>query len=330
MSGNLLKYLNRPISRKSFLQKSSLSFLLAGAPSFGAVLAFEKSDKLSSESGSTDNQIRSISYNVFNGCIGYKGINGRELPEGDVSTLVKTARDMKQVPRRIMMELELYQPNIINFAEGPKEDVVAEMAKMLNMNYAFFPGAQDGKGGFPGAILTNYEIISHRTRPFTDKKNDAKELFTRHWGKAILRTPAGKKLVVHSAHLWPFKKEPRDTEIRMEEIRELVAAIRTDLKTVDSVILQGDLNHSPDMPEYQKLREAGLIDTFVAAGVGDGNTIDGIKPSRRIDFILAQGEIAKNIKQNRALFEGNFRTNPDDPKGWALSDHLPVLADFIL
>lgn len=47
-----------------------------------------------------------------------------------------------------MLELELYQPNIINFAEGPNEKVVSEMAKLLNYNYAFFPGGQDGKGDF--------------------------------------------------------------------------------------------------------------------------------------------------------------------------------------
>jgi hypothetical protein len=30
------------------------------------------------------------------------------------------------------------------------------------------------------------------------------------------------------------------------------------------------------------------------------------------------------------LFEGSFRMNNEDPKGFALSDHIPVLADFEL
>jgi endonuclease/exonuclease/phosphatase family metal-dependent hydrolase len=322
---------HRPITRKSFLQTSSLAVLAAGLPSLGSAFAGTKPSHAPSDVTRAVETIRSISYNVFNGCIGYKGINGRELPPGEVSHLVKTARDRKQIPRRIMLELELYQPNIINFSEGPNEQVVAEMAKMQALKYAFFAGGKDGKGGFPGAVLTNYEIIAQETRPFANKKNDVKELFTRHWGKAKLRTPSGKILMVHSAHLWPFKKEPRDTEIRMEEIKELVAAIRHDLENgIESVLLQGDLNHSPDMPEYQKLKDAGLIDTFVAAGVGDGNTIDSINPSRRIDFIFAQGQIAKEITRATSLFEGNFRLNVDDPKGYALSDHLPVLADFAL
>lgn len=306
------------ISRKRFIQQASLSALAVGLGSIA-------------RAGSAAENVRSITYNVFNGCIGYKGINGRDLPAGEVSDLVRTARGLNQVSRRIMLELELYQPDIINFAEGPNEKVVAEMAKMLNMNYAFFPGAQDGKGGFPGAVLTRFDIVSSQTRPFADAKNDVKELFTRHWGKAQLRTPSGKSLIVHSAHLWPFRREPKDTEIRMAEIRELVAAIDKDLSgNTRSVLLQGDLNHSPDMPEYQKLMEGGLVDSFTVAGKGDGNTIDAIKPSRRIDFIMAKGEISKNIKQSTALFEGNFRLNQEDPKGWALSDHLPVMADFML
>ena len=324
------------VSRKSFLKQSSLSLLGLGLLPFGASsLSIGDSKSRCSGRNSDDGdeeRMRSISYNVFNGCIGYKGINGRELPPGDDSILVKTARDMGQIPKRIMLELALYQPNIINFSEATNEKVLAEMAKMLNLNYAFFPGAKNGEGHFPGSILTTYEIVSAETRPFVNKnRNDPQELFTRHWGKAKLRLPNGKTLTVHSAHLWPFKKEENDTRIRLNEIKELVAAIKYDLsKNSESVLLQGDLNHSPDMEEYQSLKNAGLVDTFIAAGIGDGYTINSIKPSKRIDFIYAVGALAGRIKSCRSLFEGNFRLNNEDPKGYALSDHLPVLVDFEL
>lgn len=317
------------VTRKTFLKHSSLSLLGLSLLPFGASsLDFTKDaavDIEKNEHGNDEKRMRSIAYNIFNGCIGYKGINGKALPPEN-SDLVKTARDMGQVSQRIMLELALYKPNIINFSEGPSEEVVAKMAKMLDLNYAYFPG------GFPGAILTTYEIISSENRPFQNKSNNnPKELFTRHWGKAKLRLPNGKPIVVHSAHLWPFKKEKNDTQIRLKEIKELVASIKYDLaNNSDSVLLQGDLNHTPDTQEYKNLNNAGLIDTFTAAGSGDGYTTNSIKPSKRIDFIYAIGALSKQIKECMPLFQGNFRMNNEDPKGFALSDHIPVLADFEL
>lgn len=311
------------------MKHSSLSLLGLSLLPFGASsLDFTKDaavDIEKNEHGNDEKRMRSIAYNIFNGCIGYKGINGKALPPEN-SDLVKTARDMGQISQRIMLELALYKPNIINFSEGPSEEVVAKMAKMLDLNYAYFPG------GFPGAILTTYEIISSENRPFQNKSNNnPKELFTRHWGKAKLRLPNGKPIVVHSAHLWPFKKEENDTQIRLKEIKELVASIKYDLtNNSDSVLLQGDLNHTPDTQEYKNLNNAGLIDTFTAAGSGDGYTTNSIKPSKRIDFIYAIGALSKQIKECMPLFQGNFRMNNEDPKGFALSDHIPVLADFEL
>src|SRR5690606_27885684 len=123
------------VTRKTFLKQSSLSLLgLSLLPFAASPLNFNNNQAGYSKNDNDDNdekRMRSIAYNIFNGCIGYKGINGRELPTGENSDLVKTARDMGQISQRIMLELALYKPNIINFSEGPKEDVVAKMAKML-------------------------------------------------------------------------------------------------------------------------------------------------------------------------------------------------------
>lgn len=58
------------------------------------------------------------------------------------------------------------------------------------------------------------------------------------------------------------------------------------------------------------------------------NTINSIDPKRRIDFIFVKGDLAEKVKDHRVLFEGNFRTNNNDPTTYALSDHLPVMVDF--
>ena len=51
-------------------------------------------------------------------------------------------------------------------------------------------------------------------------------------------------------------------------------------------------------------------------------------PNRRIDYIWSKGPLADRLTECRVLFEGAFRTNPDDPKSFAVSDHIPVLAVF--
>lgn len=315
-------------TRKVFLKQSALSFLgLTVLPSWKAAHYTHRVQKdVIPPDAKT---IRSIAYNVFNGCIGYKGINGRDLPPGEQSALVQTARDLGQIPIRIMQELALYRPNIINFSESPGAETIAEMAKILGMNYAFFPGGKDGKGKFPGAILTDFEILSSETRPFANKDHDLEELFTRHWGKAKLRLPNGRSIIVHSAHLWPFAKEENDTRIRLEEISAMQAAIERDsADDADAILLQGDLNHTPDTPEYEQLNSGRLVDVFKAGGRGDGYTTNAIKPSKRIDYIYCTGTFSRQIKECRPLYEGSFRMNNEDPNGFALSDHIPVLADF--
>lgn len=318
-------------TRKSFLKQSALSLLglsLLSSTKAASVEQARRGAVTKSTFGTDATTIRSISYNIFNGCIGYKGINGRDLPPGEQSALIRSARDLGQIPARIMQELALYQPNIINFSEGPDEKTVAEMAKMLGMAYAFFPGGKNGSGKFPGAILTNFEMLSAETRPFADKNRDVEELFTRHWGKAKIRLPNGQSIVVHSAHLWPFAKAENDTRIRLDEIAAMQAAIARDAREVDSILLQGDLNHRPDTEEYERLNSGSLVDAFKAGGQGDGFTANAIKPAKRIDYIYCAGKLADQIIACRSLYEGGFRMNNDDPNGFALSDHLPVLADF--
>ena len=101
-----------------------------------------------------------------------------------------------------------------------------------------------------------------------------------------------------------------------------------DLKNERSLLFQGDLNHEPDGPEYDRWKTAGLVDTFAARGVGRPLTIPSTTPRKRIDYVWAHGPIAARVKECRVLFEGPFRTNPDDPRSFALSDHIPVMATF--
>lgn len=87
---------------------------------------------------------------------------------------------MGQIPKRIMLELALYEPHIINFTESAKEFVVANMAQSINYNYVHFPGSKDEQVYSPRSILTPFEIVySENSASFVTKETDSSDyLFT--------------------------------------------------------------------------------------------------------------------------------------------------------
>jgi len=108
----------------------------------------------------------------------------------------------------------------------------------------------------------------------------------------------------------------------------MLKVMAADIRADRSMLLQGDLNHQPDGPEYRRWIDAGLVDTFAAKGIGQPYTIPADNVQARIDYIWAHGPIARRLTECRVLYEGAFRTNPDDPGSVALSDHVPVMATF--
>lgn len=250
-------------------------------------------------------RLRTIAYNVY-ACDGWPKTRRNQA---------RLARAKSQIPARLTLELALYDPHIVTFCEAPAENLVAEIASQLEMNYVYF------EGGFPGAILSVYPIVAPRN--FSLQSEEAPgDLFTRHFGQAVLELDDG-ELAVYSAHLNPHKQQTR-----LCEIAAILDTMARDLEANRPLLLQGDLNHRPDTPEYRKWIAGGLIDAFATKGNGGGATSRANKPVLRIDYVWAHGPLAAHLASCRALFEGAFRLNPEDPAGFALSDHLPVMAAF--
>lgn len=286
-----------PLSRRLFLAQTSTSFLAATTSQL--LFAAERPNA---------KPLRVIAYNVFH-CTGW--------PKD--RALANRATAAGQMPDRFANELSLYTPDVLNFSESPSEAVVERIAKKLGMNYVYFPSG----GNWPGTILSRFEIVDSRNVPLT-RGQRPKDLFTRHWGRATIKLPDGEKLIVHSAHLYPGP----DPTIRLREIPLMLAAMQHDLKAGHSMLLIGDLNHSPDTTEYQHWMDAGWTDTFAKVGHGEGFSITADQPKARIDYVMAAGPIAKHVFESRPLFEGAFRLNTADPQAFSLSDHLPQLAVF--
>lgn len=282
------------MTRRSLLHKLSLGLMGASmVPHYVAGQWFPKK------------KIITISYNVYQ----FKG-----YPKtGDTQFILKDMEE--QMPGRIALELALYKPNIITFQEAPEENKVKKVADMLGMNYVYFDG------GFPGALLTKFDILASQNCPLVSVSSKG-DLFSRHWGKATLQA-ADEQLIVYSAHL-----HPSDDDIRAREVSEVLEVIRKDNQSGQNAIFQGDLNHEPIQEEYQRWVKAGLIDCYARKGVEQQYTIKSTFPNRRVDYVWTNETMAKRLLRCRVLFEGGFRTNPMDERSVALSDHLPVMAEF--
>ncbi len=296
------------VSRRSFCQWAVAGVAGAGLASGPGVLAVAPQPASEGQAG----QLRVIAYNILK-CTGWPA--DRDL--------AKHAAEQGQVARRIALELALYDPHIVNFSESPDEKLTQEIAEQLGMHHVRFPSGE----AWPGTLLSKFEIAESQNAPVvTGARPD--DLFTRHWGRAVLRLPSGQLLVVHSAHLYPGK----DPAIRLREVAAMLASMRSDLDAGRDMILMGDLNHVPESREYALWQEAGFVDTWAAVGDphaatnAGGRTVPADTPRVRIDYVWAAGPLAQRIIASRPLWVGAFRTNPADAQSFALSDHVPQYA----
>jgi len=193
--------------------------------------------------------------------------------------------------------------------------MVRAIATAMGQQSTYFPG------GFPGAVITRHPIVESQNCPLIQGTRPP-DLFTRHWGRAVLEV-GGRRLTLYSAHL-----HPSNAEVRAREVTAALAVMAKDLAEDAPLLFQGDLNHRPDGPEYARWREAGLVDAFHRTGEAAEFTIPSTTPRDAIDYVWSNAALAARRRAARVLFEGAFRTNPADPRSFALSDHLPVLAEF--
>ncbi len=281
------------------------TFFLASTGLLGSTLLTPRLYSQAATPAANGAGLRTITYNVF----ATKG-----YPETETNReLLRRARP--QMVQRLAHELALYDPDLITFQESPAEEVVAAIARALGYRHTYFPG------GFPGAVITRFNIVESRNCPLVEGERPP-DLFTRHWGRAVLERN-GRRLIVYSAHL-----HPSDAGVRAREVTTALAVMAKEIAGEVPMLFQGDLNHRPDEPEYARWQAAGLVDLLAADGAPRQLTFTSAVPEKCIDFIWANAALAHRRTSARVLFEGAFRTNPVDERSFALSDHLPVLAEF--
>lgn len=296
------------ISRRGFL-KAAMAGAVAAPAGCGSLPSVfpERGGK---------SRLRTITYNVY-ACYGWMPDEEKFKKRRAAAKEKPFMRDMAQ---RFAEAFRPFRSDIITFSESPAEWVVKEIADRLEMRHLYFRSG----GSYPGTVLTPHEILESKDCPLVGGGERPKDLFTRHWGRAVLKTPVG-EFILHSAHLHPSKDD-----IREQEVAEILRAMQSDFAGGRPLLFQGDLNHTDTKPEYIRWIEAGLVDTSKAAGRGPGITMP--KPTgeapKRIDYIWSYGAFAKRVREVLVLNRRPFTVNPRDSDSFGLSDHLPVMATF--
>ncbi|TDD65786.1 metal-dependent hydrolase [Jiangella aurantiaca] len=187
-------------------------------------------------------------------------------------------------------------------------DQAAWLAEELDMHVVY--GANlDQDPLQPGQPRRQYGTAILSERPIREWDNTFLPRYEGHEQRGLLRARInvrGVWVTVYNTHL-----QHNDANERLEQ----VAAIEQLMGEPDeSVVLLGDLNARPEAPEIQALVDE-LVDTWEAAGVGDGNTYPAEDPNARIDYVLTSDDV---IVRTAAVVSTDA------------SDHLPAKADVLL
>jgi endonuclease/exonuclease/phosphatase family metal-dependent hydrolase len=212
------------------------------------------------------------------------------------------------------------QLDIIILQECPPEQYIKKLAKKLNSNYVFFeakyPGNTTFPYGFPGCIITKYPIV-HSFDVNVVQPNIADSIFQRHAGQVIIKTEDG-PIQITGIHLCANWGNVNRESTRMSELDILFSKLPSCDSCIANIIA-GDFNSLPESAPYNKMLEAGYIDTH--AGLSEA-TVPVPNSTARIDYIF--------IHQDADFFylPVNASVPFYDNAGLYLSDHQPCLTVF--
>lgn len=218
---------------------------------------------------------------------------------------VRSMRDDRAALGRVIGSAE---PDVVLVQEAPRfarwRSLCAELARRSGLVVV-----GGGRRAAANLILSDLRVdleAVHDVRFSTDRG-----LHHRGTAIALLRLGA-ERFAVAGTHL-DLAEEPR-----LRHARELEDAISRYVPAEVPVIVGADVNDRPGSRTWQAMAER-RVDTFAAAGGGDGFTSTAAGPHQRIDAIFADPRLT--------LRAARVAAHPDAA---AASDHLPVVADFEL
>jgi endonuclease/exonuclease/phosphatase family metal-dependent hydrolase len=224
---------------------------------------------------------------------------------------VGVGMDKKLDLQRIADVINREHPDLVGLQEvdrGVKrtegKDEIAELAKLLRMDYAFAHNLDYQGGQYGVAILSRFLIQKIDHQKYENKREAER--------RGMIRVEVeveGRTVNFVTTHL-----DYQDTDGRLFETEQL-------LKFLEGVrgplIVVGDLNDEPAGSAY-KLMLTRFDDAWMKSRAkGDGLSYPADKPVKRIDYIFCRGNESVRAK-----------------KAWVVntlaSDHIPVVAELEL
>lgn len=187
-------------------------------------------------------------------------------------------RDGRQDPESIAQVIESAEADVVALQEVSRgwlingsTDLPFWLSRRLGMQ-VLFSGTTGPMWG--NAILTRFPIVEHGSSelPLEDT------LLKRGYLWARIEAGHSRPILVMNTHLHHIETEPGP---RLAQIPVLLGFWGGSPSTV----LLGDLNSRPGSLEMKLLANAGFVDSWAEAGVGDGFTFSSEAPFERIDWI---------------------------------------------
>ncbi|HET8861236.1 endonuclease/exonuclease/phosphatase family protein [Marivirga sp.] len=247
----------------------------------------------------------------------------------------------------------VFQEKIKLFAKALKKadaDVVVlqeiehiQLAKKLSedlfpeLNYSFFADAASINwyqnvvvmSRLPLGVLYSYGSV-HSPVTFTDKEGEEQyetqsKINTRLWTIEVI-ADKDYNFYLTGAHLKAGRGK-RDESMRLGQIsllKEQYARIYKEHNTAN-IVVAGDLNSYPDSQEIQSFKEKVEGISFIDPLPAEVMTHTADDPKRRLDYLLVNDNMAPELIKGSVKVP-TLLTIKEMRK---VSDHLPVIADFI-
>jgi endonuclease/exonuclease/phosphatase family metal-dependent hydrolase len=139
-----------------------------------------------------------------------------------------------------------------------RRDLIAELAALTGMNYAFGKNIDYQGGDYGNAVLSRFRIIKHQNLLYKMiRPGEQRGLLQ------VVLQAEGKQLVLLNTHL-DYRRDDAERLSNVDEVEQILGLYKG-----PPVILCGDFNDTPDSPTHRKL-EKSFVDGWKRGGKGEG------------------------------------------------------------
>lgn len=213
--------------------------------------------------------------------------------------------------------IEDSRATVVGLQETPRgqlisgvSDQVTLLQQRLGFEHVAFFGTTDPTWG--NAVLSRFPITS------------VEKAYLPQVGTPLRRGYLGTTLRVgernllfistHLQHVNDRELHDQDPEADLYPVHhEQIATILDQWDSRQPAVMVGDFNARPDWKQVQEILDAGWVDSWDEAGVGDGFTANAADPRYRIDYIFHTPDL---VADDAGVIESQA------------SDHFPVAADI--